>query len=127
MGNARVPSFQTVHFVVFEIGHIGVHSHVARPCKSSFTFPTPVYAGASPCYFERLDHGQWAWSCRALLLNSQFQPRFLDMGVSHARVVLIDLPTAMSNGHGDLSQPLFKENFALFSHDRVSSRGVSTS
>ncbi|PPR94020.1 hypothetical protein GOBAR_AA26650 [Gossypium barbadense] len=42
MGHARVPSFQRVRLMVFEIGHIGAHGHVARPCHSSFASPMPV-------------------------------------------------------------------------------------
>ncbi|PPS12958.1 hypothetical protein GOBAR_AA07684 [Gossypium barbadense] len=41
VGHARFPSFQPVRFVGFEIGHIGVHSHVARSCQSSIASPTP--------------------------------------------------------------------------------------
>ncbi|PPR93502.1 hypothetical protein GOBAR_AA27168 [Gossypium barbadense] len=74
VGHARVLSFQPVHFVVFEIGRIGVHGHVARPCRSLLASPTPVYAGAPPCYFDRLDHGRWARSCRSPMLLWQDCP-----------------------------------------------------
>ncbi|PPS17236.1 hypothetical protein GOBAR_AA03339 [Gossypium barbadense] len=36
------------------------------------------------------------------------------MGVSHARVVLAVLPTAMSHGRGDLSHPVLEKNFPFF-------------
>ncbi|PPS08199.1 hypothetical protein GOBAR_AA12451 [Gossypium barbadense] len=57
-GSARpCPSFQPVHFMVFEIRCFGAHSHVARPFHSSLASPMPVYAGARLCSFDRLNHG----------------------------------------------------------------------
>ncbi|PPS02012.1 hypothetical protein GOBAR_AA18650 [Gossypium barbadense] len=38
------------------------------------------------CYFDRLDHGRWARACRTLVLNSQFQPQVIDIGVSHVNI-----------------------------------------
>ncbi|PPS12686.1 hypothetical protein GOBAR_AA07953 [Gossypium barbadense] len=102
------------------------HGHVL----TSFASPTPVCKGARLCCFISPEHGWWARACRTPVLNSQFQPRFLDRGVLHARVVLTNSPMAMSHSRGSLSHLVLGKNFSLFrtavSHDRVSSRGVST-
>ncbi|PPS15512.1 hypothetical protein GOBAR_AA05065 [Gossypium barbadense] len=78
--------------MVFEIGRIGAHGHVARPCHSSFASPTPVYVGARPCCFGRLDHGRWARTCRMPVLIWHDCPR-----PCHKAVLI----------------------FALFSHGRI--------
>ncbi|PPR97961.1 hypothetical protein GOBAR_AA22706 [Gossypium barbadense] len=98
MGHSRVLSSQPVRFVVFEIGCIGVHSHVARPCRSPFTSPMPVYAGARPCYFDRLNHGRWARSCcfPVLLWQDYPRPRLTAVATYHI--------------------PCWGKNLALFSH-----------
>ncbi|PPS03883.1 hypothetical protein GOBAR_AA16773 [Gossypium barbadense] len=89
MGHTRVPSFQPVHFVVFEIGRIGVLGHVARSCQSSFASPTPVFA-----------HGHVArsWQLIASRVGKKFLPCFYTT-VSHGRVASRDMCMAYGT-HG---------------------------
>ncbi|PPS16128.1 hypothetical protein GOBAR_AA04450 [Gossypium barbadense] len=100
-------------------GHVGAHGRVARPCPTSFASSTPMFKCTRLCCFISLEHGWWARACHTPVLNSQSQPRFIDMDMSHARVVLTESPMATLHGCGNLLYLVLGKEFSLFPHGRT--------